>query len=116
MKIRSDSPFAKISEEGKIWILEMSEVKTLEKLTEFVEVQFGIETTDSSVQRFLARLKTERLVADAKDKQDDLEELAELGKKSNSREATLELARQKLLGVAATSGESEELVEVIKTL
>src|SRR5205823_1455020 len=46
----------------------------------------------------------------------DLEELAEAGKNSTSREAALELARQKLLDVAEKSADAEKLSEVVKTL
>jgi hypothetical protein len=116
MKIRSDSPFAKLSEEDRMWILDYAESATIEKVTDHLVVQYGIDTSDSAVQRFLARLRTEQLVADAKDKNSDLQELAEAAKNSTSREAALELARQKLLDVAATSEETEKLAEVVKTL
>jgi hypothetical protein len=116
MKIRSDSPFAKLTEEEKTWMLEMGEIMTLEKLTDWVVRNFQIETSDSAVQRFLERLRTEKLVQDATDKNSDLEELAEAGKNSTSREAALELARQKLLDVASKSEEAEKLAEVVKTL
>jgi hypothetical protein len=118
MKIRSDSPFAKLTEEDKMWILEYSEFMTLEKLTDYIAREHEIETSDSAVQRFVGRLKTERMVQDAKDKNSDLEELAEVGKNSASRDAALELARQKLVDVAANAkgAESEKLVEVLKTL
>jgi hypothetical protein len=118
MKIRSDSPFAKLTEEDKMWILEYSAVMTLEKLTDYIAREHQIETSDSAVQRFLARLKTEAVVQDAKDKNSDLEELAEAGKNSVSRDAALEMARQKLVDVAANAkgSESEKLVEVVKVL
>src|SRR5688572_17195045 len=118
MKIRSDSPFAKLSEEDRMWILDYAEGATLEKVTDHLVVQYGIDTSDSAVQRFLARLRTEKAVEDAKDKHSDLEELAELGKNSTSRDAALELARQKLVEVAANAdgAETEKLVEVVKVL
>jgi hypothetical protein len=118
MKIRSDSPFAKLTDEEKMWILDYAEVATLEQVTNDLLLNYGIDTSDSAVQRFLARLRTERIVQDAKDKNSDLEELAEAGKNSTSREAALEVARQKLLDVAsnAKGGESEKLVEVVKAL
>src|SRR5687768_3227317 len=118
MKIRSDSPFAKLSEEDRMWILDYAEGATLEKVTDHLVVQYGIDTSDSAVQRFLARLRTEAAVQEAKDKHSDLEELAEAGRSSTSRDAALELARQKLVDVAANAkgSESEKLVEVVKVL
>jgi hypothetical protein len=56
------------------------------------------------------------MVQDAKDKNSDLEELAEAGKNSASREAALELARQKLVEVAEKSADAEKLTEVVKAL
>jgi hypothetical protein len=116
MKIRSDSPFAKLTEEDKMWILDFSECMTLEEVVDHLLVEHEIETSSSAVHRFLQRLKTERLVQDAKDKNSDLEELAEAGKNSASREAALELARQKLVEVAEKSADAEKLTEVVKTL
>src|SRR5437763_253822 len=116
MKIRSDSPFAKLTEEDKMWILDLSENMTLEEVTDYVLKEHDIDTSDSAVHRFLKRLRTEQMVQEAKDKNSDLEELAEAGKNSTSREAALELARQKLLEVAEKSAEPEKLVEVVKTL
>jgi hypothetical protein len=116
MKIRSDSPFAKLTEEDKMWILDFSNCMTLEEVVDHLLVEHEIETSSSAVHRFLQRLKTERLVQDAKDKNSDLEELAEAGKNSASREAALELARQKLVEVAEKSADAEKLTEVVKTL
>jgi hypothetical protein len=118
MKIRSDSPFAKLTEEDKKWILDFSECMTIEEMLDHMEVEHKIETSRSAMQRFLARLRTERLVQDAKDKNSDLEDLAEAGRNSTSRDAALELARQKLVDVAANAngGEHEKLVEVVKSL
>ena len=116
MKIRSDSPFAKLTEEERMEILEWADVATLEEVTDHLLVEYGIDTSDSAVQRFLVRLRTERLVTDAKDKNSDLQELAEAGKNSTSREAALEVARQKLLDVAEKSSEPDKLAEVVKTL
>jgi hypothetical protein len=118
MKIRSDSPFAKLTEEDKKWILDYSEWMTIEEMVDHMEVEYKIETSRSPMQRFLARLRTERIVQDAKDKNSDLEELAEAGRNSASRDAALELARQKLVDVAANAdgAETGKLVEVVKVL
>jgi hypothetical protein len=116
MKIRSDSPFAKLTEEDKMWILDFSNCMTLEEVVDHLLVEHEIETSSSAVHRFLQRLKTERMVQDAKDKNSDLEELAEAGKNSASREAALELARQKLVEVAEKSADAEKLTEVVKAL
>lgn len=118
MKIRSDSPFAKLTEEDKQWILDYSEWMTIEQMLDYMEVEHKIETSRSPMQRFLSRLKTERVVQDAKNRNSDLEDLAEAGRSSTSRDAALELARQKLVDVAANAGgaDSEKLVEVVKAL
>jgi hypothetical protein len=118
MKIRSDSAFAKLTDEEKDLLLDMAEWMSLDELAERVEIEFKIETSSSSLQRFLTRLRREVMVEEAKAAEEGMSQLAELGKKATSREAALEVARQKLLDVASTAkgAESEKLVEVMKTL
>jgi hypothetical protein len=118
MKIRSDSAFAKLTDEEKDLLLDMAEWMSLDELAERVEIEFKIETSSSSLQRFLTRLRREVMVEEAKAAEEGMSQLAELGKKATSREAALEVARQKLLDVASTAkgAESEKLVEVVKTL
>jgi hypothetical protein len=118
MKIRSDSAFAKLTDEQKDFLLDMADGMNLDELADRVEIEFGIETTSSSVQRYLARLRREVMIEEAKAAEEGMSQLAELGKKATSREATLEVARQKLLDVAstATSGENAKLMEVMKML
>ena len=118
MKIRSDSAFAKLTDEQKDFLLDMAEWMSLDELAERVEIEFKIETTSSSLQRFLARLRREVIIEEAKAAEEGMSQLAELGKKATSREAALELARQKLLDVTANvkSDESAKLAEVMKTL
>jgi hypothetical protein len=117
MKIRSDSPFANFDEEDKQILLDMADSKPLDDdLLIEVEKSFGIDATMWSLRRFVARLRRERIVEDAKDSGESLKELAELGKNSNAREAALETARRKLLDAVVTSEGPEQLVEVMKTL
>src|ERR1041385_3293223 len=118
MKIRSDSAFAKLTDEEKDLLLDMAEWMSLDELAERVEIEFKIETSSSSLQRFLTRLRREVMIEEAKAAEEGMSQLAELGKKGASREAALEVARQKLLDVASTAkgAESEKLVEVMKTL
>jgi len=118
MKIRSDSAFAKLTDEQKDLLLDFAEWMSLDELAERVEIEFGIETSSSSLQRFLTRLRREVMVEEATAAEEGMSQLAELGKKATSREAALELARQKLLDVTANvkSDESAKLAEVMKTL
>jgi hypothetical protein len=117
MKIRSDSAFAKLTDKQKDMLLEHAGWMSLDDLADWVEVEYGVETTSSSLQRFLARLKREVVVEDAKAAEEGMSELAELGKKAASREAALELARQKLMDMASNAdGESAKLMELMKAL
>src|SRR3954462_7293292 len=110
MKIRSDSPFANFDEEDKQILLDMADSKPLDDdLLIEVEKSFGIDATMWSLRRFVARLRRERIVEDAKDSGESLKALAELGKNSNAREAALETARRKLLDAVVTSEGPEQL-------
>ena len=118
MKIRSDSAFAKLTDEQKDVLLELARLMSLNELADRVEIEFGIETTGSSLQRFLTRLRRDVSIEEAKAAEEGMAQLAELGKKATSREAALELARQKLVDVASNANgeESAKLMEVMKTL
>src|ERR1051325_1170172 len=91
MNVRNDSAFAKLDEEEKDMLLFEAERTSLDELVEWVAFQFEVETTRSSLHRYLKRLRKENLVKDAKEEEESLAELAELGKSSKSREAALEL-------------------------
>ena len=66
MKIRSDSAFAKLTDEQKDLLLNESNHMSLDDLADWAEVEFEIETTSSSLQRYLARLRREVIVEEAK--------------------------------------------------
>src|SRR5687768_13996943 len=116
MNVRSNCAFAKLDEEDKDILLSEAEGVSLDDLVEFVAFEFEIETTRSSLHRYLKRLRKENLVKDAKAEDESLAELAELGKTSKSREAALELARRKLVDVAEATSEPEKLEGLVKTL
>jgi hypothetical protein len=118
MKIRSDSAFANLTDEQKDVLLELAGWMSLNELADRVEIEFGIETSSTSLQRFLTRLRREVMIEEAKAAEEGMSQLAELGRKGASREAALELARQKLLDVAsnAKGEESAKLLEVMKSL
>ena len=116
MKVRCDSAFLKLTEEDKDQILAWAEEgATLSDMADWMEPEFNIETTTSSLQRFISRLRRERLVEEAQAAEGSLGELAELGKDSKSREAALEAARQKLCDVAVESKDRGELMELMRT-
>jgi hypothetical protein len=116
MKIRSDSPFAKLTRENEDWLLESAETSTLSDLADEIEKEYGFGTTSTAVHRYLAKLRRERALEAAQDAEETTSALAELGKMSKSREAALELARQKLCDVAVDAKAPEQLAELVKTL
>ena len=116
MNVRNDSAFAKLDEEDKDMLLEEATESSLDDLVEWVAFEFEIDTTRSSLHRYMQRLKKERIVEDAKADEESLVELAELGKSSKAREAALELARRKLVDVAQATSEPEKLEGLVKTL
>jgi hypothetical protein len=116
MKVRKDCPFAKLTEEDKDAVLDMAQWLTIDKLADQVEIDFKLETSTSGMRRYLVKLRRERQLQEAREAEEDLAAFAELGKNSKSRDAALELARQKLCEVAVEATEPEKLTEVMRVL
>ncbi len=118
MKLRSDSPFAKLSEEERELILEMAEGSKLSDLAEEIEANFGVEggVTVPALKRFLKRLRTEKANEEAEEAAEAMEAMARRGKDSHAREAALEAARQKMCELAIDCKDREQLGAMLKAL
>ncbi len=118
MKVRSDSPFANLTDEEKEIILDMAEAMKLPDLADHIESKFGVTAGVSvaALKRFLRRLRTEKAVEEAEEADEAVQALARRAKDSRAREAALEAARQKMCALAVGCENREELGAMIKTL
>ncbi len=97
MKLRSDSPFAKLSPEEQMMILETSEVCSLEQLIKHVEGLFPkISFSVPALKRFLRRMKEEEMREEAEDSQEAMEGLVKSADNGRARDGVLEAMRRKL--------------------
>src|ERR1043165_1417570 len=77
MKMRSDSPFAVLTEEERMLILEASENSTMEQLVEHVEmIRRDLNFSIPALRRFVRRLKEEGLRAEVEAADESMEENA----------------------------------------
>ena len=118
MKIRSDSPFAKLTEEQQELILDMAERMKLADLADHVEAMFETNggVTEAALKRFLRRMRMEQALKESEEAEDVMQELAQRGKDSRAREAALAAARQKMCSLAANCEDRGELGAMIKAL
>jgi hypothetical protein len=117
MKIRSDSPFAKLSKEVCDNLLIVSQTMTLEGM---VKVGEGgpqpIRCSVGSMRKFLKRLAEERVLEESEEHTDVVEKLAKQAENPAVREATLETMRQRMFEAACESNNRELLMETFQAL
>ena len=113
MKMRSDSPFAVLTEEERMLILEASENSTMEQLVEHVEMirrdlNFSIPA--------LRRLKEEALREDVEDSDESMEQFAKAGRSGRARDGVVEAMRRKLYAGALDANDTAKAMEVFKVM
>jgi hypothetical protein len=117
MKMRSDSPFAVLTEEEQMIILEASESCTMDSLVHEVErmmptVSFSIP----ALRRFVRRLKEEALREDVEDSDESMEQFAKAGRGGRARDGVVEAMRRKLYAGALDANDTAKAMEVFKVM
>src|SRR5687767_1634559 len=102
METRKDNTLESLDEKAQNWILSMAENSRLADLVIALK-EVGIETSASSLSRFIKRDRERRLMEDGADSGGVVKALAERGKESQLREGTLEAVRQRLYEQALLS-------------
>lgn len=117
MKIRSDSPFAKISEEQIEFLLEAEKEMTLGELTKRLEAgKPPIVCSAPALKRFLRRVKMERLLEETEDAGEAMDGLVELGKNGRMRDGAIEATRQKVHAHMLDTTDTKTLLRIFRTL
>lgn len=117
MKIRSDSPFAKLTKEQLENLAELSKTMTAEQMMKVLEgAPEPIHCTLPAVRRFLQRLRTEELLKDGEDARESVEEFARRGEDMKVREATLAAARERMFTATVDTNFREALLETFNAL
>jgi hypothetical protein len=118
MKIRNDSPFAKLTVEEQELILDLAESMKLSDLADHVETKFAVTAgvTVAALKRFLRRMRTRQSLKEAEEAEKEIKALAQRAKNSQARDAALEAARQRMCSLAADCENRGELSAMIKAL
>lgn len=117
MKLRSDSPFAKLSDADLKKILELSEIMTMKELLEELDGwDEPVGCSEPALERLLKRLRTEKFLHEAEESNEVLEGFAERAKSGRAREGALEAARQKLYEMAMDAGDLPTVATIFREL
>ena len=117
MKMRSDSPFAALTEEERMLILEASENSTMEQLVEHVEmIRRDLNFSIPALRRFVRRLKEEALREDVEDSDESMEQFAKAGRSGRARDGVVEAMRRKLYAGALDANDTAKAMEVFKVM
>jgi hypothetical protein len=117
MKVRKDSPFAPLTDEEQMIILEASESCTLENLVKQVEMlRPGLGFSTPALRRFVQRLKEEGLREDVEDSEESMEQLANAGRSGRARDGVVEAMRRKLFAAAVEAKDTAKAMEVFKLM
>lgn len=116
MKIRNDSPFAKLTPEQLDSLAESSKGLTTEQMMEVLKGSpEPIRCTLPALRRFLQRLRLEQLVKDREESREEVEALAARGD-GKVRDAALAAAQEKMFQLAVDTNHREALMETYSAL
>ena len=111
----SRAKLEKLSPEQKSYIVELSRKATLDVMVDALK-EHGIDTSPSSLSRFIRKRRGEELVEAGQDVAGAAEALAEQGRGGKLREGTLEVLRQSFFEKAANGQSVEEARELYDAL
>lgn len=101
MKVRNDSPFAALTVEEQMMILDVAEIGTIEMVVEHVErhhptLNFSIP----ALKRFVRRLREENLREEVEESDEAMEGFAKAGRNGRSRDGVIEAMRRRMYAQA----------------
>jgi hypothetical protein len=117
MKIRNDSPFAKLTKEQGEKLLELSKTMSMESLVKVVEgAPEPIHCSIPAMRRYLKRIEQEQLIEDAQESEETVAILAKSGQNPGVRDAALAAMRQRMFESAFQTNNREMLMEMFREL
>jgi hypothetical protein len=117
MKIRSDSPFAALSEVEQMMILDVAEIGTIQQVLD--HMLHNHPTLDYSIpalKRFIRRLREENLREEVEEADDAMEGLAKAAKSGRTRDGVLEAMRRKIYAEALEAKDSMQAMMVFNMM
>lgn len=97
MKIRNDTPFASLSEEEQIMILDVAEIGTMEMVIDHMTSQHPeLSYSIPALKRFVRRLREENLREEVAESDEAMESFAKAGKSGRTRDGVIEAMRRRM--------------------
>ncbi len=117
MKVRIDSPFAKLTKDQAEELLAQSKVCTIDILVEVVKgAPEPIHCSPAAMRRYLRRVAAEKAVTDTENCEEAAGELAKKAETPVIRDAALVTMRQKMFEEACASDDRELMMKMFSTL
>jgi hypothetical protein len=117
MKIRSDSPFAKLTEDEVDSLVAISYKLSLDEMVQVVaKAPTPIICSVSAMSRFLRKAKEDKMLREAEASKESVEAFSKRAGDRTVREATLAAMRDRMFEVAVDSNNSQQLMQVYGTL
>jgi len=117
MKMRSDSPFAALTEEEQMLVLDIAESCTIEELgDEMQHIRPGLDFSISALRRFVHRLREELMREEVEESGEAMEALAKAGRSDRARDGVLEAMRRKMFTEALAAKSSMPAMSVFRMM
>ena len=117
MKMRSDSVFAKLTEDQCDMLVMLSQEMTLEQVLEVLKGgPEPINCTLGALSRFLKKAKEDKLLRDAQASDESIEAFARRGANPKVREAALAAMRDRMFELMVDSNNAAHLMETFESL
>jgi hypothetical protein len=117
MKMRSDSPFADLTKNEQMIIMEAAESCTMDMLVEEVErMRPSLSFSIPALRRFVRRLQEEALREEVEDADESMEQFANAGRSGRARDGVVEAMRRKLYSGALEASDTGKAMEVFKLM
>jgi hypothetical protein len=117
MKIRSDSPFAGLSEVDRMMILDIAEVGTIQHVIEHMaKYHSTLDYSIPALKRFVRRLREENLREEVEDSDEAMENFAKAGKSGRARDGVMEAMRRKMYADALEAKDSGMAMMVFRMM
>ena len=101
MKVRNDSPFAGLTLDQQMMILDVAEIGTIEMVVEHVEHQHPtLNFSVPALKRFVRRLREENLREEVEESDEAMEGFAKAGRSGRARDGVIEAMRRRMYAQA----------------
>jgi hypothetical protein len=117
MKMRSDSAFAKLTEDQCDMLVALSQELTLDQVLEVLKkAPEPIVCTGAALSRFLKKAKEDKMLRDAQASDESIEAFAARGANPKVREAALAAMRDRMFELMVDSNNAAHLMETFESL